>query len=1290
MWNKTLAAYLPMDRCHALSRQKGLPEESEGAVLLADLSGFTPLTERLTRQLGPRRGAEEIARQINQVYDALLPCVHRYRGSVVGFAGDAIGCYFDQDEGRRALASALAMQAAMAAFEAIPLPDGQPYTLGLKVGIAQGRVQRFLVGNPTIQVLEALTGRTLERMASAEHYARQGDVVLEGNCARRLAAQLEIREWSPCGRHARIVALHNPPQPTPWPELALETLPAERLRPWVHPVVYERLQQGQGEFLTELRPAVALFLRFEGIDYDHDREASAKLDAFVRWVQEQANAYGGTLLDLMVEEKGSYLYLVFGAPTAHEHTVFDALQTAQQLCCPPRTLTYIEQIQIGISQGTMRVGAYGGTLRRAYSALGDEVNLAVRLMEHAGAGEVLVSQRIQAAVGDRARWIAQAALQVKGKRDPFPVFTLVELHPHTPHTSQSDRYHLPLVGREAELAQIEIQLTRTLAGKGQVIGITGEAGIGKSRLIAEVLQRAQAQGMRIYSGACHVYGSHQPYVPWQPIWRALFGLGEEVPVASQQATLAAALRRLEPAFLPRLPLLAEILDLPLEDNELTRAFDPALRKQSREALLVEVLRRQAAQGPLLIVLEDLHWLDPLSYDLLQAVAHAIWKAPICLLLAYRPTETRPLKEIPHLQELLLSPLPTHEAEKVLHSLWQEQAGSKFPHALRQQLLARAQGNPFYLEELTAFLQGRLDHVDSTVEWPVSVESLILSRLDQLEEQERLLLKVASVVGRHFPASWLWGCYPPLAEQAGAKALAHLTERELLVEERMEPEPRYHFRHVLTQEVTYANLPHATRTHLHDAMAHYLEAEAAGAEEHLELLAYHYERGADQARARPYLLAAAERAEAAYDNASAQVYYERLLARLEEPQAQLEIRLRLGALLELVGEWQAAESYYHTARNQATEYGEMEALARSEHALGQLQEKRGEYEAAHRWLQQAQAHWTELERADKVSEILVDLGVLARRQSDFARARARLEESLQQCRAREDQRGQALALNELGSVAYDQREYEAARRAYEESLSLYRALGDRRGVADVLNNLGNVAYEEGDYAGARALHEESLARRREIGDKLGIARSLNNLGNAASVQQDYEPACTFYEECLGLVRDLGHRLGISYCLGNLGLVAYARGEYEKARHYHEESLALAREMGDQHGVAYSTENLGLVATTQGRPEEARHFYHESLRLCQDLGLHSLSALTILGVTMLLSQKDAPRSTRLLAALQQLLVAHEIRLEPIHQALFDNTEAHLRAQLTSSFAHQWQAGKAMELEQIVPASLDALEL
>lgn len=399
------SAYIPMDRRQALAQNGSLPERTVGVALFADISGFTPLTKALAEELGPKRGAEEVLRHINPVYEALIAELHRYRGAVIGFAGDSITCWFDENipeeeltgsekpvkSVKRALTCALAMQEAMQAFATVTTAGGTPLTIAVKIALAAGPARRFVVGEPTIQRIDTLVGATLDKVAAVEHRTKKGEIAASAELVEILGeTAVEIVAWredeETGSRFAVITGLSQPVAPHPWPDLAADALPPETVKSWLLPPVYERLQ-GSGGFLAELRPAVALFIKFGGLDYDRDPQVGDKLDAYIRWVQSVLAHYEGYLLQLTIGDKGSYLYAAFGAPLAHDDDAPRAVAAALDLQNPPAALNFIRQIQMGLSQGRMWSGACGAIDRRAYGVMGAETNMAARLMSRAAPGQ---------------------------------------------------------------------------------------------------------------------------------------------------------------------------------------------------------------------------------------------------------------------------------------------------------------------------------------------------------------------------------------------------------------------------------------------------------------------------------------------------------------------------------------------------------------------------------------------------------------------------------------------------------------------------------------------------------------------------------------------------------------------------------------------------------------------------------------------------------------------------------------------------------------------------------------
>ena len=415
------AAYLAPDRFRALLAGNDLPQSASGSVLFADISGFTPLTEQLRQRLGNRRGAEELAAVLNRVYDALIAEVDLYDGSIIGFAGDAITCWFSGEASTaRAVTCGFALLTAMHTVEQVALPETEPLSLGLKVALTTGTTRRFLVGDPEIQRIDALAGAVVARVAVGEALAERGELLVDATTVEQLGDVVQIHAWRGDNgeRFAVLERLTTPAEPTPQP--LMNATPAdEALLASLLPPFARNLPAGIDAFPIELRPVTALFLRFTGIDYDHDPDAGEKLNRLLRHVQQNVARYEGNVLQLTIGDKGSYLYAAFGAPYAHEDDAVRALSAALDIRDQTTPLDLITPIQIGISRGVMRTGAYGGTTRRTYGVLGDEVNLAARLMQRAESGTILISETM---LGDRTRTLRAAQSRFDtGQRQSAPL-----------------------------------------------------------------------------------------------------------------------------------------------------------------------------------------------------------------------------------------------------------------------------------------------------------------------------------------------------------------------------------------------------------------------------------------------------------------------------------------------------------------------------------------------------------------------------------------------------------------------------------------------------------------------------------------------------------------------------------------------------------------------------------------------------------------------------------------------------------------------------------------------------
>jgi tetratricopeptide (TPR) repeat protein len=610
-----------------------------------------------------------------------------------------------------------------------------------------------------------------------------------------------------------------------------------------------------------------------------------------------------------------------------------------------------------------------------------------------------------------------------------------------------------------------------------------------------------------------------------------------------------------------------------------------------------------------------------------------------------------LEGLPQFTRIELHELSRAEAEQVIRAkltqLYPARTGG-IPSELTDKLMTRAQGNPFYLEELLNYLRDRgLDPRDASalekIELPERLHTLVLSRLDQLSEREKTTLRAASIIGRLFRAIWLAGYYPSLGGLPRVKLdLDKLAEIEITPLD-SEPELAYLFKHIVTHEVTYESLSFATRAKLHEQLARYLENMGTS----LDSITYHYGHSENTEKQHEYFRKAGEAAQKNFANDAALEYYGKLLPLLKDAKEQTQIHMQRGQVLELMGKWNRteAEADYRAALDSArgNPLLELNALL----ALGNLNRLRGDFVPALDWLAQAKAARTAFEDTEGLARVLIETGKVLFRIGEYAHAKENLIKGLALARERGDMKNTALALDALGGVVGAQGDDVDAWELYEESLAFMREIGDKAGISDSLNGMGILATKQGDYAKARALYEESLAFYREIG---------NQHGNLV-------------------------------LLHNLAYVFYFQSDFRAARELFEEILAPTKEMDDKTGVGYVLLGLGLVELAENNPVARDHILH-SLRLRQETGEQVQQTSSLIGAAGLaFHEGNAPRAAQLLGAVESVLEALNAAVaeEVVH--FHAQMLAMVREQLgEQAFQAAWAEGAMWSLEEAVELALD----
>ncbi|MEO6064467.1 MAG: tetratricopeptide repeat protein, partial [Burkholderiales bacterium] len=508
--------------------------------------------------------------------------------------------------------------------------------------------------------------------------------------------------------------------------------------------------------------------------------------------------------------------------------------------------------------------------------------------------------------------------------------------------------------------------------------------------------------------------------------------------------------------------------------------------------------------------------------------------------------------LPNYTALKLGELPPNQIAELARAKIAQMTmdAGAVPSELVDAVTRRSQGNPFYAEELLNFIASRGIDVRDDQAWrqvdlPDSLYSLILGRIDAIAEDPRRTLKVASVVGRTFAVPTLSGSYTDLGDESEVLAqLVTLTDADLVSPEDF-IERTFTFKHSLTQEVAYENLPFAFRSVLHERIAEYIERTDGNANDrHLDLLAHHYWHSDNLPKKREYLLRAGMAAQAAYANASAIDYYERL-APIVEGKNRVGALLKLGAVLDLIGDWRRAETTNRNAMSVAQQEGDRDALGWCEAAFAEIVRKQGQYDRA----------ISHLDLADAAFDAAGDRAGLGR------------------------------VLHLRGTLAGQRGDFEGAAANFRASLVIREALDDKANMANLLSNLGVIAEYRGDYRESSSFHQRAMTLRTALGDRRGIAVSMTNIGTVAVLERRFADARRWFEQFNRLALEVGDAWMIGNGENNLGNALRGLGDFAGARSHYAASLQRFAPLEDPWALAFLAEDIALLAALTGDPQTA---------------------------------------------------------------------------------------------------------
>ena len=1077
----------------------------------------------------------------------------------------------------------------------------------------------------------------------------------------------------------------------------LADLAADRAPP---PVAYTpehlatRILTSKGALEGERKKITVLFADTKAsmeLLVDRDPEDARKLlDRVLEQMMDAVHHYEGTVTQVA----GDGIMALFGAPLAHEDHAVRACYAALDMQAAIRR--YAEtvrrthgvevQIRVGLSSGEVIVGTIRSDLRMDYTAQGKTAHLAARMEQLATPGTIRLTVDTLRLAEGYFDVKSLGLVPVKGLEQPIDIYELIGARPRVARFQTAAARGLTrLVGRERELEALSLVLTRTAAARGQVIAMVGEAGVGKSRLVWEVTHSDRTQGWLVLQASSVSYGKSTSYVPVVDLLKGYFGIEDRDEPRTVREKLTGKLLTLDRALESDLPALLSLLDVPTDDPQWS-ALDPPVRRRRMLEAVKRLLLRESHVQPLLVIFEDLHWIDSETQVLLDGLVESLPAARLLLLVNYRPEYQHAWGTYSYYTQLTLNPLPAEGAERLLTALLGSNTGLE---PLTQRLIAQTGGNPFFLEESvrtlveTGALTGersayQLARPLRAIQVPATVQAVIAARIDRLFVTDKTLLQMASVLGKNVP----FGLLQAIAEISGDElqaALRRLRAAEFLYEFEFLPDVQYTFKHALTHEVTYGSLLQDRRRALHVRIVEtiermYLDRLA----EHVERLAHHAFLGQDWAKAVTYLQQAGARALALSVHREAARFFEHALTALTHlPQTRetleqaIDLRFDLrNALLPLV-EWGRIKEYLREADALARKCNDQRRLASVAGYMSGLHLNTGGRASDVRaFAEEVEAIGASLRDVPlQVAGVYyhVWLGNLS---GDYHGTERR-------CRSLIDALTGDLSRNRFGLVAYpavvaraflaralaELGAFDEGREYGEEAVRLAESLDHQFSLIWACLNLGRLEELRGEFNRAIMALERALAISNEWNIAYLTPLALASLGHVYARSGRVEEGVSWLQQALAgyASAEIGYLHSMSMVqLGEAHLLA---GRVEEAWDLGTRAVALARERGERGHEAWAHRLLGETASYREAANvmAAEAHYAAATALALELGMRPLLAHCRFSLGKLYGRAGDGRATEHLTTAMNLF--HEMGM----RFWFEQAKAEMQARGIRAFIH-----------------------
>ena len=954
------------------------------------------------------------------------------------------------------------------------------------------------------------------------------------------------------------------------------------------------------------------------------------MDGCCRILVDEIHRFEGTV----GEFRGDGVMALFGAPIAHEDHAQRACHAA--LAIQQALVPYSEEIKrnygidfrmrLGLNSGTVVVGAIGDDLRMDYTAMGDTTNLAARMETAAKPGNVLVSASTHRLAREFFAFATPEILQVKGKQEPVEAFRL--LRPTEVDTrigASVARGLTRFVGRSREIETLREAFAKVQSGEGQVMGLVGEAGVGKSRLLLEFRSLLPRDGYTYLEGQCLHYGGSMPYLPLLDVLRSFLGVKEGEPEQVIRQRLKERILGLDENLRDLIPPFQELLSLKVDDEAYGKLEPKQKREKTFEALR-DLLIRGTRDRPLVLAMEDLQWIDKTTEQFLDYMIGWLPRTRILLLLLYRPEYVHQWGSKSYYSMIGVGQLSTGTSAELVGAILE---GGEVVPELKELILNRAAGNPLFMEELAQSLlqNGSIRRMGdrfvltrdiASAQVPDTVQGIIAARMDRLEESLKRIMQVAAVIGREF-AFRILETITEMKENLKS-GLVNLQGLEFIYEKSLFPDLEYIFRHALVQEVAYNSLLIQRRKEIHEKIGRAIEhLYPERLEEFCEMLAYHYSKSVNPAKAYEYLKKSAEKAvrnDAVVE--AVRFYREAMEVLCQLPPTEENQREQIGLVLSMQIPWRRigySEDYLpmlKKAEALAEALGDDKKSVHIRSVLGSYFIVRGgDPQLGWKYLERCVEDSEKIQDVDLLIPVGVDLCTSCASSGDYQRINQiaptiirLLEDSGTQAEFYgKPYNPYAHVLGIWGMARGMCGDFEYGERLCEKALSFAREIDHRPALGGVELSFGCMLAVKGDGEGAVGHLQRAIKYFEESQALIFLGVAWGWLGWAHLLMGQTKTAVELTEKGLRMHIDLGISFFRSALHSNCCMAYFELGDLCQARTQAELALHFALENDERHIIGMSKGYLGmaLARIDPAQIEAAEQQILQGIKLIEELGI-----------------------------------------------------------------------------------------